>query len=181
MVWLGRFWDGLAGDFLDLPDPAMTGQIVGRIVVAACVSGILGYERERSGKAAGLRTHMLVSMAAAFFVVVPLQAQMASVDLSRIIQGLAAGVGFLGAGAIIKQSEKGEVIGLTTAASLYFATAAGVAAGMGREVTALLGTLLAVTVLAIGPRVEGILRAMTGTPAGTPAAPAPAHRPGRKK
>ncbi len=181
MAWLEQFWNGFRGDFFDLPDPAMIGQVVGRILVAACVGGILGYERERQGKAAGLRTHMLVSLAAAFFILVPQQAHMASADLSRVVQGLTAGVGFLGAGAIIKQSDKGEVIGLTTAASLYFATAAGVAAGMGREVTALLGTLLAVAILTAVPRVQGVVETLTGARAVAAGTPPPAHRPGRKK
>lgn len=154
MEWLQSFWQGLAGDFSDAPDGSQIGQIVGRTFVAAVLGGILGYEREQKGKAAGLRTHILVSLAAAFFVIIPQQAGMSIADLSRVLQGLAAGVGFLGAGAIIKQSEQGQVLGLTTAAGIYFTTAIGIAAGMGREVTAILGTVLALAVMTILLRVE---------------------------
>lgn len=149
--WLHHFWLGIWGDLLDVPDGAQVGQIVGRTLVAATLGGILGFEREQKGKAAGIRTHMLVALAAAFFVIIPQQAGMSHADLSRVIQGLAAGVGFLGAGAIIKQTGHGQVVGLTTAAGLYFTTAIGVAAGMGRETTAILGTGLAVVVLTTLP------------------------------
>ena len=152
--WFQHFWQGLSGDFLDLPEGEQVGQIVGRTLVAALLGGVLGFEREQKGKAAGMRTHMLVALAAAFFVIIPQQAGMSHADISRVLQGLAAGVGFLGAGAIIKHSEQGQVHGLTTAAGLYFTTTIGVAAGMGREVTAILGTALAVAVLTILPRTE---------------------------
>jgi putative Mg2+ transporter-C (MgtC) family protein len=154
MEWLQQFWQGLAGDFLDVPDGVQVAQIVGRTLVAAVLGGVLGYEREQKGKAAGLRTHILVTLAAAFFVIIPQQAGMSKEDLSRVIQGLAAGVGFLGAGAIIKQSEQGQVQGLTTAAGLYFTTAIGIAAGMGREVTAILGTGIALAVMTVLYRAE---------------------------
>jgi putative Mg2+ transporter-C (MgtC) family protein len=148
-AWLKHFWEGIVGDFLDLPDAAQVGQIVGRVLVAAVLGAILGYEREQKGKAAGIRTHMLVTLAAAFFIISAQQAGMSNADVSRVIQGLAAGVGFLGAGTILKQNEQGHVVGLTTAAGLYLATAIGIAAGMGRETTAILGTVLAMIVLAL--------------------------------
>lgn len=161
--WLHHFWLGISGDFLDMPDGAQVGQIVGRTMVAAVLGGALGYEREQKGKAAGIRTHMLVALAAAFFIIISLQAGMSNADVSRVVQGLAAGVGFLGAGAIIKQSEQGHVQGLTTAAGLYFTTTIGIAAGMGREVMAILGTGLAVAVLTLLPQGEQWLaRRMTG-------------------
>lgn len=181
-VWLQQFWGGLSGDFLDLPSGVQFGQIVGRLFVAAVLGGVLGYEREQRGKAAGLRTHMLVSLAAAFFIIVAQQEGIPASDLSRVIQGLAAGVGFLGAGTIIKQSENGQILGLTTAASLYFTTAIGIAAGMGREITAILGAALAMIVLTIVPKIEHWFESMfLGTRPHTPrAAPAPtgtAHAP----
>lgn len=146
-TWLQDFWQGMRGDFFDLPSGTMVGQIVVRTLMAAFLGGILGYEREQKGKAAGMRTHMLVCLAAAFFVIVAQQSGMSETDLSRVIQGLAAGVGFLGAGTILKQNEEGQIVGLTTAAGLYFTTAIGIAAGQGREVTALLGTVLALLIL----------------------------------
>jgi putative Mg2+ transporter-C (MgtC) family protein len=152
--WLGQFWHGLTGNFRDLADGGHAGQMVGRAVVAAVLGGVLGYEREQHGKSAGLRTHMLVALAAAFFVIIPDLAGMTAADLSRVIQGLAAGIGFLGAGMIIKHSDQSHVVGLTTAAGLYFTATVGVAAGMGRAMTAILGTVLALVVLAIVPRFE---------------------------
>lgn len=152
--WLHQFWQGFLGDLLNVPDGTQVGQIVGRTLVAAFLGGVLGYEREQKGKAAGIRTHMLVALAAAFFVIIPLQAGMSENELSRVLQGLAAGVGFLGAGAIVKQSEQGHVLGLTTAAGIYFTTAIGIAAGMGRETTAILGTGLAIVVLTMFPWCE---------------------------
>ncbi len=153
--WLQEFWLGLSRDFLDLPDAPQVGQIIGRMLVAAVLAGALGYERGHSGKAAGVRTHMLVALAAAFLVMICGQSGFEPDALSRVMQGLAAGVGFLGAGTILKQSERGRVVGLTTAASLYFTTAVGVACGMGRQTTAILGTLLALLVLTMIPHAAG--------------------------
>jgi putative Mg2+ transporter-C (MgtC) family protein len=92
---------------------------------------------------------MLVSLGSALFVLIPLQAGMRMDDLSRVLQGVTAGIGFLGAGAILKQTDRNDVRGLTTAASIWLTAALGVAAGMGREATALLSTLFALVILAI--------------------------------
>jgi putative Mg2+ transporter-C (MgtC) family protein len=150
MNWIAEFWRSLQADFA-LPSGFEAGQVIGRVMVAALLGGVLGLERMHKGKAAGVRTHILVSLAAAFFVLAPMQAGMELADLSRIIQGVAAGVGFLGAGTILKQSEQGHIIGLTTAASLYLATAIGIAAGLGRESTAVVATVVALIVLSLLP------------------------------
>ena len=150
--WLREFMRGALGDFFDLPAPGQVGQLVVRMLMAGVLGGILGYQRESQGKAAGLKTHVIVALAAAFFVANAQQAGLSNADISRVIQGIAAGVGFLGAGTILKQSEQGQVIGLTTAANLYLTTAIGVAAGLGRETSAILGTLMAYLVFAVlGP------------------------------
>ena len=112
----------------------------------------MGYEREQAGKAAGLRTHMLVALGAALFVLVPQQAGVSAGDLTRVMQGLCAGIGFLGAGAILKPRQEGEIEGLTTAAGIWLTAAIGVAAGIGRESTALLSTVLALIILGVVPR-----------------------------
>ena len=78
---------------------------------------------ERQGKEAGLRTHMLVALGSAFFVLIPLQAGMSIGDLRRVLQGLIAGIGFLLAGAILKQQAQGQIHGLTTAAGLWLTAA----------------------------------------------------------
>jgi putative Mg2+ transporter-C (MgtC) family protein len=79
---------------------------------------------------------------------------MAINDMSRVIQGVIAGIGFLCAGAIIKHSDKEQVKGLTTAASIWATAAIGVSAGMGRETTAILSTAFALVILAVLPRIE---------------------------
>lgn len=145
----------LRAEFSDVPDAAQVTRILTRLLLAALLGGVLGYERERSGKAAGIRTHMLVSMGAALFVLVPLLGGMAPGDLSRVLQGVIAGVGFLGAGAIVKQQAEENVQGLTTAAGIWMTAAIGVACGMGRESTAVISTLLALVVLALLPRPDG--------------------------
>src|SRR4051812_19776375 len=108
-AWLYEFWTGLSGDFLDMPNGAQFGEIVGRVFVAAILGGVRGYEREQKGRAAGLRTHMLVALAGAFFVIIAQQEGMSETDLRRVLQGWPAGLGFVGAGAIIK-SDEGRVI-----------------------------------------------------------------------
>lgn len=175
-VWLQQFWAGLSGDFLDLPDGTQAGQLVGRVLLAAVLGAILGYERERHGKSAGVRTHTLVSLAAAFFVLVPQQIGATPADLSRVIQGVAAGVGFLGAGTIVKQNEQGIVHGLTSAAGIYFTTAVGIAAGLGRDVTAIVCTALALVVLLLAPRIQQSIETRFGIHP-TPAQDAPPTTP----
>ncbi len=143
-------------EFSDLPDAGKMTRIILRLSIAAILGGILGYEREQKGKSAGLRTHMLVALGAALFVFIPQQAGMSDADLSRVLQGLIAGVGFLGAGTIIKGEAEGEVVGLTTAAGLWLTAAIGVAAGMGREATAVMSTIFALIILYVIPKFAGL-------------------------
>lgn len=137
----------LRAEFSDLPDAEGFTRITVRLLVAVVLAGLLGWERERRDASAGLRTHMLVGLGSALFVLVPHQAGMAIEDLSRVLQGVIAGIGFLGAGAILKLDDKERIHGLTTAASIWTTAAIGIAAGMGREATALLSTLLALAIL----------------------------------
>ncbi len=136
-------------EFSDISDPAQVTRVCVRLLVAVVLGGLLGYERESRGNSAGFRTHMLVALGAALFVLVPLEAGITPADLSRVLQGVITGVGFLGAGAIIKLSQEQEIKGLTTAASIWLTAAIGVAAGMGRESTAILSTLFALFILAV--------------------------------
>jgi putative Mg2+ transporter-C (MgtC) family protein len=145
----------LRAEFSDVSDPAQITRIIVRLLLAGILGGALGYERERSGKAAGVRTHMLVAMGAALFVLVPQQGGMVIGDMSRVIQGIVTGVGFLGAGAIIKHREAENVQGLTTAAGVWLTAAIGIACGLGREATAVLSTVLALVVLTVIPRLLG--------------------------
>ena len=143
----------IAAEFSDVADLEQLTQLVVRMLLAAVLGGLLGLERERKGKPAGIRTHMLLCLGSAMFIVVPLQAGMDGESMSRIMQGLLAGVGLLCAGSILKSHEGDEqIFGLTTAAGLWMTTAIGVAVGMGREATAVLSTLLTLGILALeGP------------------------------
>lgn len=142
----------LRAEFSDVPDAEQLTRLVLRLLLAALLGGVLGYEREHKGKAAGMRTHMLVAIGAAMFVLVPQQAGMEIGDMSRVIEGIVTGVGFLGAGAIIKQHSEENVQGLTTAAGVWMTAAIGIACGLGRETTAVLSTLLALAILNLAPR-----------------------------
>jgi putative Mg2+ transporter-C (MgtC) family protein len=153
-IW-ATVWATIRQEFSDLPDAEQVTRVCVRLLVAITLGGLLGYERETKGVAAGLRTHMLVALGAALFVLVPLQAGMSIPDMSRVLQGVVSGIGFLGAGAIIKLSQNGEIRGVTTAASIWLTAAIGIAAGMGKELTAILSTFLALIILAVlyrGPR-----------------------------
>ncbi len=158
-TWWQEVGNTVAQEFSDLPDPAGVTRITLRLLIAATLGGLLGLEREQKGKAAGLRTHMLVALGAALFVLTPQQAGVSDADLTRVLQGLVAGVGFLGAGAIVKGSDDAETKGLTTAAGIWLTAAIGVAAGMGRESTAVLSTLLALLILYTVPKlVSGFVK-----------------------
>ena len=155
-VWQ-HIGETIVSEFSDLPDAAEVTRILLRLTLAALLGGLLGIEREQKGKAAGVRTHMLVAMGAALFVLLSQQAGMPSSDLSRVIQGIIAGIGFLGAGTILKGDADEKVRGLTTAAGIWLTAAIGVAAGMGRESTAVLSTLLALAIFTLIPRVVGLV------------------------
>ena len=137
-----------------LPDPAQAVRVLVRLVAAALFGAIIGFQRERAGKPAGLRTHMLVALGAALFVIAAIEWGMEQDDLSRVIQGIATGIGFIGGGAILKLSEEREITGLTTAAGIWLTAAAGVAAGMGRWGAAALAVALTWIILAVLVRVE---------------------------
>lgn len=157
MAWWDVVAATIAKEFSDVGDAEQFTRLAVRLLVAAILGGILGLQRERHGKAAGVRTHMLVALGAALFVLVPQQWGMNEEDLSRVIQGVVAGVGFLCAGSILK-SDDDHVRGLTTAAGIWLTSAMGVAAGLGRETTAALSALLALAILSM----EGPLRRLAG-------------------
>ena len=146
-----EIWSTVQSEFSDIPDATQITRIMLRLLVAALLGGLLGYEREQHGKSAGIRTHMLVAIGAALFVLIPQQAGATTADLTRVLQGLIAGVGFLGAGAIILGNKQMETRGLTTAAGIWVTAAIGIAAGMGRESTAVLSTLVALFILSAVP------------------------------
>lgn len=140
--------DALAAEFSDLADAGQAATVTFRLLLAAVLGGALGFERESAGKAAGMRTHMLVAIGAAMFLMAVNLAGGGDAESSRIIQGLVAGIGFLGAGAIVKGKPGEEIHGLTTAASIWMTAAIGVTVGLGHASTAILSTVLALIVLA---------------------------------
>jgi putative Mg2+ transporter-C (MgtC) family protein len=120
-----------------------------RMFAAVLLGAIVGIERERSGKPAGLRTHMLVSLGTALVVIGCQDAGMSLDGLSRVIQGIVTGIGFIGAGTILKLNEQREIQGLTTAAGLWMTAAIGVAVGLGILGLAVIGTVVTVLILVL--------------------------------
>ena len=112
-------WSAITQELSDVPDIATITRITLRLTLAAWLGGMLGYERELKERNAGVRTHMLVAVGAALFVIGPLQSGMEIADLSRVLQGIVQGIGFLGAGAIIVRTAERKIQGLTTAASIW--------------------------------------------------------------
>jgi len=118
-----------------------------RLALAALLGLVLGVGRERLRKSAGMRTHMVVSVGSAMLILGPILCGINQDGISRVIQGITQGIGFLGAGTIIKLSDKAEVKGLTTAASTWLTAGVGVACGLGQFWLAVVGTLIAWIVL----------------------------------
>lgn len=134
-------------EWLGLPDSDYMMRVGVRLASAAVLGGLIGAQREIHGKAAGLRTHMTVCLAAATFVLVGVESGAANVG--AVIQGIAAGVGFLGAGTILKKTSEEDILGLTTAATIWLTAAIGVAAGMGHGWIALFVVVTAWLILSI--------------------------------
>ena len=126
-----------------LPDAQETVRLAIRLVAAMLLGGLIGIQRERSGKPAGLRTHILVALGAAVLTIAPQEVGMSNEAASRVMQGLITGIGFLGAGAILKLRETREIEGLTTAAGIWMTAAVGIVAGLGRLGLAAFTVLLA--------------------------------------
>jgi len=146
--------DAILQDFSDLPNLAELAHVATRLLMAALLGGALGFEREFAGKSAGLRTHMLVTVGVALFVMVPQLEGMDIADQSRVWQGIITGIGFLGAGAILKLTQEQQIHGLTTAAGIWLAAAVGIAVGVGRSGTAMLATVLAILILSAAGWIE---------------------------
>ena len=140
-----------------LPDIHQLVRVTLRLLAALIIGTAIGLQRELTHKPAGLRTHMLVGLGTALFVVSAAEAGMHVDSLSRIVQGLATGIGFLGGGAILKLTNEREIHGLTTAAGIWMTAAASAAAGLGQVAVALIGTLLGLLVLIVFRKLEKML------------------------
>jgi putative Mg2+ transporter-C (MgtC) family protein len=128
-------------------------EMILRLLLAAALGAIIGYQRERAKKPAGLRTHVLISLGAALFTVVSIYGFGVASDPARVAAGVVVGIGFLGAGAILHR-EGGIVAGLTTAATIWAVAGIGLAAGAGLYLISAVATALVLTVLLI-PRSIG--------------------------
>jgi putative Mg2+ transporter-C (MgtC) family protein len=137
-----------------LPDVRQTATLVTRMVIAMILGAVIGAQREATGKPAGLRTHMLVAMGGALFVLAPVQSGMDLDGMSRVIQGIVTGIGFIGGGAILKLQEQRAIEGLTTAAGIWITAAVGIAAGLGRWGLAVISTILTWITLSLIGRIE---------------------------
>jgi putative Mg2+ transporter-C (MgtC) family protein len=139
----------IAAEFSDLANIEQFVQMTVRLLMAAFLGAIVGFERQYHQKNAGVRTHTLVALGSALFIIIPIQTGVTTTDLSRIIQGLITGIGFLGAGIIVYSDKERRVRGLTSAAGIWLTAAIGTAAGSGREASALLATVLTLSVLTL--------------------------------
>jgi putative Mg2+ transporter-C (MgtC) family protein len=139
-------WQELCAGF---PDGAQLARVLLRVFAATILGAIVGFEREKAGKPAGLRTHILVCLGTAVVVLACSGGRMGLDGLSRVIQGIVTGIGFIGAGSILKLSEERDIQGLTTAAGLWMTSAIGIAVGLGALGLALISTALTLIVLAL--------------------------------
>ena len=139
-------WHELTNGF---PDRDRLIIVLLRVFAAVLFGAVVGIERERAGKPAGLRTHMIVSLGTAVVVIACQDAGMSLDGLSRVIQGIVTGIGFIGAGTILKLNEQREIQGLTTAAGLWMTAAIGVAVGLGILGLAVIGTVVTVLILVL--------------------------------
>ena len=132
-----------------LPNGRQLGQVLIRLTAAALLGAAVGFQRERVGKPAGLRTHILVALGTAVFVIGCAGVGMSLDGLSRVIQGIVTGIGFIGAGSILKLDEERDIQGLTTAAGVWMTAAIGVSVGLGNLGVAILSTVFTLIILAL--------------------------------
>jgi len=133
---------------------SLTLDIILRLLLAAVLGAAIGYQRERANKPAGLRTHILIALGSALFTVVSVFGFGDGADPSRVAAGVVAGIGFIGAGVILRGVRGDHIVGLTTAASIWITAAIGLAAGIGMYLIAAIVAAITVIVLMV-PRVRG--------------------------
>jgi putative Mg2+ transporter-C (MgtC) family protein len=146
-------WQELSFGFADTQQVA---RVVIRLVAAVLLGALIGFERERAGKEAGLRTHILVTLGTCSVVLACTGYGMTTEGISRVVQGIVTGIGFIGAGSILKLSEQRDIRGLTTAAGLWMTCGIGITIGLGELGLALLCSILAVVVLGVLGRMEAV-------------------------
>jgi putative Mg2+ transporter-C (MgtC) family protein len=139
-------WEELS---FGMPGSRELTQVLLRLTAAVLIGAMVGWERERAGKAAGLRTHILVSLGTCLFVLAGIGYGMSSDGLSRVIQGIVTGIGFIGAGSILKLEDRKDIQGLTTSAGIWITAAVGVAIGLGEIGLGLMAAALTIIVLSV--------------------------------
>jgi putative Mg2+ transporter-C (MgtC) family protein len=137
-----------------LPDARHVLAMCGRLAAAGAFGGVIGAQRERVHSAAGFRTHVLVAVGAAVLILGGQESGFATDDISRVVQGIVSGIGFLGAGTILKIADRGQVHGLTTAATIWVTAAVGVAAAIGPLWLPAFAAILTWAILAVAVRFE---------------------------
>src|SRR5437867_2733848 len=140
-----------------------TGEVALRLAVATLIGGALGLNRELQGKPAGVRTHALVALGGSLLTVTSLHVSFTGAGfdpaaVTRVVQGIITGIGFLGAGVILRDDSRHTVHGLTTAASIWIVAGFGIACGAGLWRTALLALALTLLVLILGGPFEKLAR-----------------------
>jgi putative Mg2+ transporter-C (MgtC) family protein len=136
------------------PDIHQLVRVTIRLFSALVIGTAIGLQRELTHKPAGLRTHMLVGLGTALFVVGATEYGMQGDSIAKIVQGIATGIGFLGGGAILKLTTEKEIHGLTTAAGIWMTAGASAAAALGQLSVALVGTLFGLLVLIVFHKIE---------------------------
>ena len=137
-------WEELSAGLADL---GQIERVLLRILTATLLGAVIGFEREKAGKPAGLRTHILVCLGTSIIVLACAGARMDLDGLSRVIQGIVTGIGFIGAGSILKLDDERDIQGLTTAAGVWMTAGIGIACGLGTLGLALISTVLSLIVL----------------------------------
>lgn len=137
-----------------IPDSRQLIQVFIRLTSAILLGAVIGLQRERAGKPAGIRTHILATLGTTVFILGCKAYGMDADGLSRVIQGIVTGIGFLGAGAILKLDEKRDIKGLTTAAGVWMASAIGVSIGLGSLGLAIIATALSLLILKVSDPLE---------------------------
>jgi len=131
------------------PTDDVFARVTVRLVLAVLLATVIGWEREEHHKTAGLRDHQLVALGSALFVVACCDAFHNDPGITRVVQGIATGIGFIGGGAILKMPDKDRIRGLTTAGSIWCSASVGAAAGLGEMGAAAVGIFLVFFVLAV--------------------------------
>ena len=137
-------WEELSAGLADL---GQIERVLLRILTATLLGAVIGFEREKAGKPAGLRTHILVCLGTSIIVLACAGARMDLDGLSRVIQGIVTGIGFIGAGSILKLDDERDIQGLTTAAGVWMTAGIGIACGLGTLGLAVISTVLSLIVL----------------------------------